>query len=872
MAEQTPTVGRIPAAEQTMHGVIVDHADRAPDTVAVSAPELQLTYGQLLDHASGVAGWLASLDVPTDRPVAVTGDRGAEVAIASFGVLLAGRFLVNVDPYGAEAARDAVIGRARPVAVVGPRRLLAPWRGGGTEEFPHLCMEDVAPAGAPGVADAGADAPMWAGFTSGTTGTPKGLLHLHRTDLHMVRAQPYLQLGATDRYGMVFTGSFTGLVGYPFWALAHGGTLCPFDLRHRSADAFGTWLQTERVTVLHGVPTMLRDLLARVPQGSTFPDLRLVYLGGEALSWDDVAFVRSRVGPHVTVANVAGATEVGPYACHLVPSDSPIGTGPVPVGHPLPGTDLRLVDDRGDPVAPGEIGRLIVRSRYVAGGTWPDPAVGADAFRAISAEPGALEVRLADLLRRDERGLLWHAGRSDHVVKVGGARVDLDVVEAEIRGLDAITDAAVVPTPDGQGLVAFVAVEQEHVLDPSEVRRRLAERLPVSALPRSLRPLDRLPRLSTGKADRQALTRRARPTSPPSSASGEETVGDLETRLAGLWASLLGLNAVRPDADWFELGGSSIAAARLVVAIEERFGVSLSPAVLLDAPRVRDLARVIHDDGGHAWPTLVPLGRTGTRPPLFAFHALFGNVLLFRALADHLGDNQPVVGVQSELLEGWAPRWRTLEEMAAGYRGQIVARFPEGPYLLFGQSFGGTLAFEVARQLHAEGREVGLVAMGDTACPARTTTSRRPGDRLLRLDRLRATERTAWRVTRRAAGRAAWHMLERVRALQGRWAVARGQRVPARIRGSYVRSVNLAASRSYTPGELPLPVVMLRSLDPDPDDARGWGPWAGDVITHRIEAFHDGIVREPAVAQTAVALREHIDQYLRTSSIHEDHE
>ncbi len=191
--------------------------------------------------------------------------------------------------------------------------------------------------------------------------------------------------------------------------------------------------------------------------------------------------------------------------------------------------------------------------------------------------------------------------------------------------------------------------------------------------------------------------------------------GEVERTLAGIWQELLGLEQVRIDDNFFDLGGSSLIALRLFAQIEKKFARKLPLATLLEAPTVKQLAGVLErEESTAAWSPLVAIQSNGSRPPFFCIHGAGGNILNYRDLAHHLGTDQPVYGLQSQGLDGEQPLHTRIEDMAAHYLKEIQAVQPEGPYFLGGYCMGGTVALEIAQQLHAQGQKVALLALPET--------------------------------------------------------------------------------------------------------------------------------------------------------------
>jgi len=205
------------------------------------------------------------------------------------------------------------------------------------------------------------------------------------------------------------------------------------------------------------------------------------------------------------------------------------------------------------------------------------------------------------------------------------------------------------------------------------------------------------------------------PLTDASSAQVVAPESDATARLTRIWQEMLGVKAISPDQNYFDLGGDSILAVQLFIRIEQEFNVKLPLATLFDAPTIQELAQILQREGpASRWSSLVAIQPNGSRPPLFCIHGADGNVLIYRNLSRCLGFDQPFYGLQAQGLDGSCLPLTTIEDMAALYTKEIRRAQPHGPYFLGGYCMGGTIAFEMAQQLHAEGEQIALLALFET--------------------------------------------------------------------------------------------------------------------------------------------------------------
>jgi thioesterase domain-containing protein len=432
--------------------------------------------------------------------------------------------------------------------------------------------------------------------------------------------------------------------------------------------------------------------------------------GGEALAPE----LARRLLPHARALwNQYGPSETTIYSTQHRVREADGAS--VPIGLPLPNTRVYVVDAQLQPVPPGVPGELLIGGDGLARGYFRRPELTAERFLADawSGVPGARLFRTGDRARWRTDGTLEYLGRLDHQVKLRGYRIELGEIEAVLE-LHAGVQQAVV-TVHGAGedarLVAYVVPRPGGAPDDAELRAHLKQRLPEFMLPEAVVRLERVPLSPNGKVDRRALPEPARPAAGARRAPRDE----YELRLARVWERVLGGGPVGVDDDFWERGGHSLKAVQLQAAVRAEFGRTLPLALLVQRPTVAQMAAELRSAAlGVERPTLVALRAEGSRAPLVALHPVGGEVLCYADLARRLGPEQPFHAFQAPHA---AAALATLEDLAQHYLGELRRVRSRGPYHLLGWSFGGLLAFELARQLTAAGDEVGLLALVDALPP-----------------------------------------------------------------------------------------------------------------------------------------------------------
>jgi thioesterase domain-containing protein/acyl carrier protein len=454
-----------------------------------------------------------------------------------------------------------------------------------------------------------------------------------------------------------------------------------------------------------------------------FPSsLRLVIIGGEKAFPERLVIWQKYAGPQVRLVNTYGLTEVTAVTTMAELSQAPDPAAGVPIGRPIANTEVYVLDNQHQPVPVGLAGELYIGGTGVARGYLNRPDLTAEKFipHPFSSEPGARLYKTGDLARYLAEGTLEFLGRRDEQVKVRGFRIELGEIEAVLRQHPLVEEAVVRVWEAGgvdKRLVGYVVWGAGGEGQMREVRRYLEGRLPEYMVPGVLVTLEELPLTPNGKLDRHALP-------PPNQlyfelekdfAAPQDT---LELRLAKLWESFLNVQPIGIKDNFFELGGHSLLAVRLFAQIEQVFGQNIPVATLFRAPTIEQLADVLRQEEVTLQSSLVPIQLGGSRPPFFCIHGMGGGILNYTDLAYYLGPDQPVYGIQERGLNGLHAPFTEIETMASHYIDEIRIVQPEGPYFLGGYCLGGTIAFEMARQLQAQGQKVALLAIMDNTSPS----------------------------------------------------------------------------------------------------------------------------------------------------------
>jgi amino acid adenylation domain-containing protein len=547
-------------------------------------------------------------------------------------------------------------------------------------------------------------------YTSGSTGRPKGVAIEHASANAFIHWAGEV-FDERDIQAVLFSTSvcFDLSIFEVFVTLSRGGQVIIAD----NALHLPQLSHANTVTLINTVPSAMAELLRM----KAVPDsVRIVNLAGEPLTEELVKeiYATTRVEK---VYNLYGPSEDTTYSTYTLVHNGEHVT----IGRPIANTCLYVLDRHLRPVPVGVAGELYIGGRGLSRGYWKRPELTAEKFvpDAFSSEAGKRLYRTGDKVRYLENGDVEFLGRVDHQVKLRGFRIELGEIEAVLRSHEHVREALVMvrDLESGKQLVAYVVPNTEE--DPvSELRSHLRERVPDYMVPTAFVILKEMPLTPNGKVDRKAL-----PAPDTEARGGREYVAPrdaLEMELTKIWESVLGLKTIGIRDDFFELGGHSMLAARVFGQIARVIDVDLPLAVLFEAPTIERLASVVRKKSGTvkaAGSSLVELQGEGSLPPLFFAHPGSGNIFCYIELSRLLGKDQPVYAFQSRTLEPGAT-WPSIEQMAAHYVELLRGVQPEGPYNVSGLSMGGSVAFEMARQLESAGQKVGLLAILDAPAPA----------------------------------------------------------------------------------------------------------------------------------------------------------
>ena len=567
-----------------------------PDRLAVRSAHQELTYFELNNWANQIAHARLAYSDKQEEPIALLLETDAPAIATILGILKAGKMYVPMDTTLPHARLAYILEDSQAGLLITNSTNVRLARELAQSRVPVINLDELDPS-------LSAENPRasisphtltWILYTSGSTGLPKGVVQNHRNVLHYVRNYTNsLHICTDDRLTLLFSFSANAAAHNTFSALLNGASLHPFHVKEEGLARTSAWLRRDQLTIYASAPTVFRLFVETLTADQRFPHLRVIKLMGEAVSKGDVELYRRYFSPECVLINRLGSTETGTIRWFFIDKKIPIDGNVVPVGYPVEDNEILLLDDTGREAQAESSGEIAVESSYLTPGYWRRPELTAGVF--MQAGAGSRIYRTGDMGRMGPDGRLYYLGRKDSQIKIRGHRVEIAEIEMALLNLGTI-QAAVVSArkepSDDYRLVAYLVAKEKPAPTVSKLRRALAGTLPEHMIPATFVVLDALPVAPNGKLDRKALPdARDCTTELDTGYVAPRTV--IEAELAQIWAEVLTLNQVGIYDNFFDLGGHSLAAMRVVSQVIKEFQLELPLQSLLQSPTVAEMAAVI---------------------------------------------------------------------------------------------------------------------------------------------------------------------------------------------------------------------------------------------------------------------------------------
>ncbi len=687
------------------------------DKIALKFHGRELTYKELNESSNKLAKLLIDTGIKTGDVVALALDRSPEMVIALLAILKSGAAYVPLDPEYPKDRIEFMLGDSSAKILLTSKKYHHHFQSAATEILIEDAQKklDSYTADKPEINISGDDL-AYILYTSGSTGKPKGVQIRHYNLVNfLLSMQKGPGITSEDKLLAVTTISFD-IAGLELYLpLISGAELILTDSDTAKDGRLLLDLCKEQgITFMQATPYTWRMML-EAGWNDQLP--MKILCGGEALPKD---LVNKLIARSSALWNMYGPTETTIWSTvKLIDNEEYIT-----IGKPIDNTQVYILDEALNNLTDGSIGEIFIAGDGVAKGYLNRAELTAERFvdDPFSETAGSKMYRTGDLGKFKGDGDIQCLGRIDHQVKVRGYRIELEEIEHALIKQSNIKEAVVIAREDTPGdprLVGYVVLKNtDELIDLKtqilDWQKGLLAVLPEYMVPDDFVLMTAIPITPNGKIDRKALPK---PDYNVIARQGEYVAPrtDIEMQVAEVWQELMGIEKISIFDNFFELGGRSLVAVQIMARIEKLTGKRLPLATLFEHSTIEKLAlRLNVDARSITWESLVPIKPMGSKMPLYIVHGAGLNVLLFNALAMNMNEDQPVYGLQAKGLNGIDEPLDVMEEIAANYNSEIIAQNPDGPYALAGYSLGGTIAYEMARQLMEMGKEVKMLAVFDT--------------------------------------------------------------------------------------------------------------------------------------------------------------
>jgi len=835
-------------------------AAHTPEAIALRTDDATVSYARLNGLANAVAHRLVRAGVTAGARVMLEVERSPEFVIALLAILKCGAAYVPIDPAYPEDRKRVLRDDAQPSLTLDDASLATLLAG--------LEPDVTAPAGRDHVTP---ETLAYVMFTSGSTGRPKGVLVPHRGIARLVHGPGCIDITAQDVFLLASPLSFDASTLEIWGALLTGGSLVIPARGALTIHDIAVHLLRHDVSILFLTTALFQAMLDERPDA--LASLRILLPGGEVLSMRHVATALRRL-PHVRLLNCYGPTENTTFTTLHEITGADLERASIPIGRPIPGTTVVILDELRRPVPPGVAGELCTGGAGVALGYMNRPELTAESFIVNPTGDASAPTlyRTGDRCRVLPDGPIEFLGRIDQQVKIRGFRIEPGELEAVIVAQPGVTAARVVVHTDesaGKTLVAFC------IGDPA-VRAGVVDAV-TAALPTHLHPsslvfVDHFPLSPTGKVDTRALLAQHDRVGDARThaASSEPPATATEQALYHIWSELLGRARFCVTDSFFDLGGHSLLGLRLFNRLETAFGFVRPLAVLFQHPTIRTLAAEIDRTSTPAEPAvatvpsptddlLATLRAEGNDTPVYLIHGGDGGVMFYHALVARLvGIDCPVYAIESPSLNRRDLDVPDLDTLVTQYLTMIRTRQPDGPYRIGGYSFGGIVAYEIASRLQSLGHVAKLVIF-DSANPVTTAEHRHGFWRriVVAWNRFRADPLPVrcGKIVGRIASRRSDDLVhrERVRRCSAAW--SNGTLTELEDRAFFLNELHQELLVDYAPQVRLREALLVKSsaeiegCDLPPD--YGWGEWIAHLDMIMVPGDHFAVFA-PAAVDTLV--------------------
>jgi aspartate racemase len=704
--------------EKCIQELFEEQVRRTPEAVALVFDDQRLTYDALNKRANQLAHHLTKQGIGPEVIVGLALDRSVEMIVSLLAILKAGGAYLPLDPSYPRERLSFMIEQTNARIILTQKHLLDRLPASQASvialdlEWSDLRVEDEQNPSRSSTAENLA----YVIYTSGSTGKPKGVSVTHRNVVRLVKETNYARF-ASDEVFLQFAPVTFDAATFEVWgALLNGARLVVPAPGIESLANLGDTIQRHKVTTLWLTAGLFHQMVDS--ELEKLQGVRQLLAGGDVLSVPHVETAARKLAG-CQVINGYGPTENTTFTCCERVVANSIGHS-VPIGTPIANTEVYILSSDMQLVPVGVAGQLFIGGDGLARGYLDAADATAEKFlpNPFARQPGERIYRTGDQVRYRSDGSIEFLGRLDQQVKIRGYRIELGEIELALSQHHGVRDCVVTTQTSKLGekrLAAFVVLIAGHTARVEELKKFLSEKLPEYMAPSFIGIVEQLPLTENGKIDRDALPNIDDLNSKESVFVAPET--EVERKLAAAWIKVLGVDQVGVHDNFFDLGGYSLLAVKLVNEIEKELGQKIPLMTLFQTATIAGLAGVLANGSKpSSWPTLVQIQAGNSTKPLFCVSAPNVNALGYVSLARALGPEQTAFGLQAQYPEDAESEHSqfVVENIAAEYLHALQAEQPHGPYQLIGMCRGAHIAYEMACRLHEQGETVSLLGVLDT--------------------------------------------------------------------------------------------------------------------------------------------------------------
>lgn len=709
-----------------VHYLIEEMAKKFPKQKAVIFQNDELTYQQLNEQANTIAKKLIKNGVQPNSPVGLFTGRSVEMIIGILGILKAGAAYLPLDPEYPFERVKFMLNDSGAQFILTQKKLKSQLK---KFNIKIITLDAVDESNLENIvlSNTNSNNLAYLIYTSGSTGVPKGVPISHQNLIHSTAARFSFYPSNPDCFLLLSSFSFDSSVVGIFWTLCSGGTLLiPQKRIEQDVQQLGNLIEKHRVTHTLMLPSLYGTILQYISTEQLF-SLKNVMVAGEACP-QKLLNLHFKSLPHVELYNEYGPTEASVWCiAHRIQKED---TAFVPIGKAIPNATVFILNKKLEPVPIGVGGELYIGGLGLTDGYLNRPELTAQKFLEFSFLEHKKQriYKTGDLARFHSNGQIEFLGRVDQQVKIRGFRIELEEIQNTILQIEGIRECIVIiskndsdpdKTSTTKKIIAYISGLSEKQITP--LRTYLKNKLPEYMIPAAFIPLEEFPRLPNGKINRKALPLPSDILADQNNFVAPKT--EMEKQLVSIWESVLGINDIGINDNYFEIGGDSIGSIQ-VIAKAKAIGINLAPHHLFEYQTIADLSNFLQKEKQQnatikaeetISKSIVLLNKDGKRPPIFCVHSGGGHVFFYQPLAQKLDNDQPLYALQPKGVHGKSKIQNSIKEMASFYIQEMKKVQPSGPYHLLGTCFSNAVVLEMAHQLVEVKETIGALVFVDSA-------------------------------------------------------------------------------------------------------------------------------------------------------------